>query len=894
MTKGLIKTKMKKLLIIDSNSIINRAFYGVRYLSAKDGTPTNAIYGFLNTLFKLIEEVKPDYLCTAYDLKAPTFRHKLYDGYKAQRKPMPEDLKKQMPISKEILSAMGIKHYELEGYEADDIIGTVSRICDENGTVCYIATGDKDDLQLATDKTQVILTVTRNGVNETTYYDDKAVKERYHVTPTEFIDIKALMGDPSDNIPGVPGVGEKTAMSLIEKYKSIEYIYEHLDEIGLKGAMLKKVTEGKDSAFMSKTLATIDRNVPIDFDIEECRFGGTLSDCATGEVHSILARLNLNSIIKRLDFAPEEAKKTETENIFDGAVIKEITAPEQLAEFAKNVKDELSFSFDFDGDRLSTVGLADGNNAVGIDMYSVDEQKVTKELAELFSKKDIKLYGCGVKEDIVKLHEKINFENLKYDVEIAEYLINPAKSDYAIASLIFGYFGIELAKEQSNQVSMFDDSTDYEMAAKRALAIKPLMKKTSEMLEKNGQLKLYYDIELPLVGVLADMQIYGIHIDRKQLNEFSEMLDGRINELVNEIYRLAGEEFNINSPKQLGVILFEKLGLTAVKKTKTGYSTNADVLEKLKGKHPIIEEIMEYRQLAKLKSTYCDGLSAVINSKTGRIHSQFKQTVTVTGRISSTEPNMQNIPVRTSLGRELRKMFIAENEDYVLVDADYSQIELRVLAHIADDKTMIKAFCNNEDIHAVTASQVLGIPLSEVTAEQRSSAKAVNFGIVYGIGEYSLAQDLKIPVKAAKAYINGYLEKYSGVREYMARIKQEAEHDGFVKTMMNRIRYIPELKSTNHNVHAFGERVALNTPIQGTAADIIKAAMVNVHRRLKEEKMKSRLILQVHDELIIESPKAEVEKASQILKEEMENVIVLSVPLRADVGSGYSWYSAKG
>ena len=375
---------MKKLLIIDSNSIINRAFYGVRYLSAKDGTPTNAIYGFLNTLFKLIEEVKPDYLCTAYDLKAPTFRHKLYDGYKAQRKLMPEDLKKQMPISKEILSAMGIKHYELEGYEADDIIGTVSRICDENGTVCYIATGDKDDLQLATDKTQVILTVTRNGVNETTYYDDKAVKERYHVTPTEFIDIKALMGDPSDNIPGVPGVGEKTAMSLIEKYKSIEYIYEHLDEIGLKGAMLKKVTEGKDSAFMSKTLATIDRNVPIDFDIEECRFGGTLSDCATGEVHSILARLNLNSIIKRLDFAPEEAKKTETENIFDGAVIKEITAPEQLAEFAKNVKDELSFSFDFDGDRLSTVGLADGNNAVGIDMYSVDEQKVTKELAAFF------------------------------------------------------------------------------------------------------------------------------------------------------------------------------------------------------------------------------------------------------------------------------------------------------------------------------------------------------------------------------------------------------------------------------------------------------------------------------------------------------------------------------
>lgn len=885
---------MKKLLIIDSNSIINRAFYGVRYLSAKDGTPTNAIYGFLNTLFKLIEEVKPDYLCTAYDLKAPTFRHKLYDGYKAQRKPMPEDLKKQMPISKEILSAMGIKHYELEGYEADDIIGTVSKICDENGTACYIATGDKDDLQLATDKTQVILTVTRNGVNETTYYDENAVKERYHVTPKEFIDIKALMGDPSDNIPGVAGVGEKTAMSLIEKYKSIEYIYDHIDEIGLKGAMLKKVTDGKESAFMSKTLATIDRNVPMEFNIEDCVFGGSISDCATDKVHSILARLNLNSIIKRLDFTPRQTKETETEDIFEGTVIREITKPEQLSEFIDGVGDELSFSFNFDGDKLSSAGLASGKNAVGIDLYAVDRDKVMSELSRLFSKEGIKLFGCGVKEDMVKLHGSLSFDNLKYDVEIAEYLINPAKSDYSVTSLVFGYFGIELAKEKSKQVSMFEDSSDYELSAKKALAIKPLMLKTRELLKKNGQEKLYRDIELPLVSVLADMQIYGIRIDKEQLGEFSKMLDGRINELVNEIYSLAGEEFNINSPKQLGVILFEKLGLTAVKKTKTGYSTNADVLEKLKGKHPIIEAIMEYRQLAKLKSTYCDGLSAVINPKTGRIHSQFKQTVTVTGRISSTEPNMQNIPVRTPLGRELRKMFIAENENYTLIDADYSQIELRVLAHIADDKTMIKAFCDNEDIHAVTASQVLGIPLSEVTSEQRSSAKAVNFGIVYGIGEYSLAQDLKIPVKAAREYINGYLEKYSGVRDYMSRIKQEAERDGYVKTMMNRIRYIPELKSTNHNIHAFGERVALNTPIQGTAADIIKAAMVNVHRRLKKEKMKSRLILQVHDELIIEAPKDEVQKASEILKSEMENVIKLRAPLKADVGTGYSWHSAKG
>jgi len=885
---------MKKLLIIDSNSIINRAFYGVRYLSAKDGTPTNAIYGFLNTLFKLIEEVSPDYICTAFDLKAPTFRHKLYDGYKAQRKPMPEDLKKQMPISKEILSAMGIKHFELEGYEADDIIGTVSRICDESGIECYIATGDKDDLQLATDKTKVILTVTRSGVNETTYYDDKAVLERYHVTPTEFIDVKALMGDPSDNIPGVAGIGEKTAMSLIEKYKSIEYIYEHLPELDIKGAMLKKITEGRESAFMSKKLAAIIRDVPIDFKIEECAFGGKLSDCATEGVYSILNRLNLNSIIKRLNLAPKEEERTEATDIFKETVIKEAASAKDLEEFINSIGSELSFACEFNGERLSAIGLATEKNAVGIDMYSVNESEIMPILKGIFENDKIKLYGCGIKEDIVRLHNIFNLANIAYDVEIAEYLINPAKSDYSTASLVFGYFGIELGgAEKKKQVSMFDDEGDYELAAKKALAIMPLKEKTEELLKKNGQEALYYDIELPLVRVLADMQIYGIRIDRKQLDDFSKMLDERIVQLTDEIYSLAGEEFNINSPKQLGVILFEKLGLKSGKKTKTGYSTGIEVLEKLRSSHPIIELLIEYRQLSKLKSTYCDGLSAVINPATGRIHSQFKQTVTVTGRISSTEPNMQNIPVRTQLGRELRKMFIAENENYTLIDADYSQIELRVLAHIADDKTMIEAFKNNEDIHAVTASQVLGIPLEEVTSEQRSSAKAVNFGIVYGIGEFSLAQDLKISVKAARDYINGYLDKYSGVREYMTRIKAEARRDGYVKTMMNRIRYIPELKSTNHNVQAFGERVALNTPIQGTAADIIKAAMVRVHRRLKEEGLKARLILQVHDELIIEAPKNEEEKVKVLLKSEMENVAQLKVPLKADTASGFSWYEAK-
>ena len=885
---------MKKLLIIDSNSIINRAFYGVRYLSAKDGTPTNAIYGFLNTLFKLIEEVSPDYICTAYDLKAPTFRHKMYDGYKAHRKPMPEGLVTQMPISKEILAAMNIKSYELEGYEADDIIGTVSKICDDNGIECYIATGDKDDLQLATDKTKVILTVTKSGNNETVYYDAKAVCERYNVTPTEFIDVKALMGDPSDNIPGVAGIGEKTAMSLIEKYKSIEYIYDHLDEIDLKGAMLKKITDGRESAFMSKELATIVRDVPIAFSFDDCTFGGKLSDCATDELYSILNRLNLYSIIKRLNLSPKDSDVKEMTDIYEKTSSKTLSTVLELSEFCSKIKDEVSAVLEFEEDSLARFALANKNEACAFDVLSGDYNEIINVLKSIFENEEIKIYASGIKDYIVRLNGIIEFKNIAYDVEIAEYLINSAKSDYGIENLVNEYFGIVLSQESTQkQISIFGDDNDLKILCKKALAIKPLSTETLAILKKNNQEKLYYDIELPLVRVLADMQIFGVKIDTKQLSAFSDMLSEKLAVLTSDIYALSEEEFNINSPKQLGVILFEKLGLKAGKKTKTGYSTGIEVLEKLRDKHPIIELLIEYRQLSKLKSTYCDGLFPVISEKTGRIHSQFKQTVTVTGRISSTEPNMQNIPVRTELGRELRKMFIAESEDYVLVDADYSQIELRVLAHIANDEVMINAFKNDEDIHSVTASQVLQIPLSEVTSEQRSSAKAVNFGIVYGIGEYSLSQDLKIPVKEAKNYINSYLDKYRSVKEYMTRIKQDAEKDGYVKTMMNRIRYIPELKSTNHNIHAFGERVALNTPIQGTAADIIKLAMVRVYERLKKEKLKSRLILQVHDELIIEAPKGEEAVVTKLLLEEMENAIELNVPLKADISSGYSWYEAK-
>ena len=824
---------------------------------------------------KLIKEQEPDYICAAFDVKAPTFRHKQYEGYKAQRKPMPEGLAAQMPLAKDVLRAMGVTILEKEGYEADDIIGTVARLCEESEISCFIATGDKDDLQLASDKTKVILTVTKSGYNETIIYDDKAVKEKYHVTPTEFIDVKALMGDPSDNIPGVKGVGEKTAMSLIEKHHSIEYIYENIDDIGLKGAMLQKMKDGREMAFMSKELATINRNTPIEFNAEKCVFDGFENN---GELYEILKRLELNSIIKKLDLSGVDNVK-ENEDIF-----KDFSY--QVGDKNMISGDKVTVVLDFDGDNISSAAVGAGNNAVVL-----NEQDDIKELLEDDS---IAKVMFDVKEAIVKLNCRIDIKNIADDTAIAAYLVDPAKNEYTIEKLASEYFGTVIEKPEVKQLSLLDDvETDRsEYLAKCAVALGVLNERIGDKIKENGQEKLYQEVELPLVTVLAHLEINGFLVDDHQLKEFADKLGEKIDALTNEIYMLAGEEFNINSPKQLGVILFEKLELKPVKKTKTGYATNADVLEKLRDKHPIVNFIMEYRQLAKLKSTYCDGLRAVVNPNTHRIHSVFTQTVTVTGRLSSTEPNLQNIPTRTELGREIRKMFVAK-EGYVLVDADYSQIELRVLAHIANDETMINAFRNNEDIHAVTASQVLGIPLEDVTKEQRSSAKAVNFGIVYGIGEFSLAQDLHISVKEAKAYIESYLEKYHGVRNYMESIKEQAKKDGYVKTMLNRIRYIPELKSPNYNIRQFGERVALNTPIQGTAADIIKLAMVRVDNRLINEGLKSKLILQVHDELIVEAHKDEVDKVKQILSEEMQGAMELNVPLKVDMSTGHSWYDAK-
>ena len=867
---------MKKLLILDSNSILNRTYYGIRFLSASDGTPTNAIYGFLNILFKLINEENPDYICGAFDLKAPTFRHKMYKEYKAGRKPMPDDLKVQMPFAKEILTAMGIPVLETEGYEADDIIGTVSRICDESGVKCLIATGDKDDLQLVSDNTNVILTVSRMGKSETVCYGIEEVFEKYNVTPEEFIDVKALMGDPSDNIPGVHGIGEKGAIKLISEYHSIENLYESLENSDIKGSMLTKLTDGREDAFMSKTLAAICKTVPVDFDFEKCSFDqGGLGK--KDEFIALLRRLELKSFIEKLN-----AEGRGETDIF--AQMKQVSSPDELGS-------SIACALKWSGDVLSGAAFASEKG-----VYSVfgSEAEVVSEVRKILENEKIEKYMFDCKEDMVNLSGRVRFLNIAADLAIGAYLLNPSKSEYKLFDVLHELVGAKAPEqEQNTQLSLFDDEPQKDdILEKKAFCMPFIWSEMKKRLESLNQLKLFNEIEMPLISVLADMEISGITVDKSELVRFGEMLQNDIDRLSGEIYSLAGESFNINSPKQLGIVLFEGLELKPVKKTKSGYATGAEVLEKLRDKHPIVNKILEYRQLTKLKSTYCDGLAAVVRKDTGRIHSMFNQTVTVTGRLSSTEPNLQNIPTRTHLGRELRKMFVA-GEGKILLDADYSQIELRILAHLSDDPVMKKAYIDGEDIHAVTASQVFHIPLPEVTDYQRRFAKTVNFGIVYGMGEFSLAQDLKISVKEAKKYIGAYWDKYSGVRKFMEDTKENAKRDGFVKTLYGRIRYIPELRSANFNVRAFGERAASNAPIQGTAADIIKIAMVRVHKRLQREGMSAKLILQVHDELILELPEEELQAARKILREEMEGAAQLSVPLVVEMSEGKSWYDAK-
>lgn len=880
---------MKKLLIIDGNSILNRAYYGIRPLTAPDGTPTNAVYGFLNILLKHLDEESYDYLCVAFDVKEKTFRHKRYELYKAQRKPAPEDFLVQLPLMKEVLAAMNCMCMELPGYEADDIIGTVSKICDQSGVECNILTGDKDDLQLISDNTTVKLVVTRMGRTTTTDYHPEQFREKYGIEPSEFIDVKALMGDASDNIPGVAGVGEKTAMSLIQNYKNIDYIYEHIDELEIKEGVRNKLKNDRDNAYLSYELATIDRNAPIDFDFSAAVRGGYNES----ELAALFTRLNFRSFISKLklDKAAEAAEATDTiEGIGKSADFKDLIS---AARAAKKVAYTLS------GNRLF-IKPPKG------DVIYADADK--EDLKEFFGESEISKVGYDIKEDIIAVSEygidapESPFRAMTFDVMLAAYILDPTQSSYPIDTLCTKYLSAYLDCDDSadggEQLSMLDviepSSDKTQLIINRVYAIERLAEKMADEIEKNGQHYLYYDVELPLTEVLARLQLRGMYVDRDELTDFGRMLDDRINLLCDEIYSLAGEEFNINSPKQLGVILFEKLELPFGKKNKSGgYSTNAEILEKLRDKHEIVEKVLEYRQLAKLKSTYVTGLSSVVNPKTGRIHSHFNQTVTNTGRLSSTEPNLQNIPVRTPLGREIRKMFIAEKDGWTLIDADYSQIELRVLAHIADDSAMKQAFLDNEDIHTQTAATVFKTPVDEVTPLMRSRAKAVNFGIVYGIGAFSLAKDIGTSRAEAQQYIDEYLAHYANVALYMNQVIESAKECGYITTVLGRRRYIPELSASSHQLRMFGERVAMNAPIQGSAADIIKIAMVNVDRRLAESGLSARLVLQVHDELIVESPEDEKDAAAAILKEEMEKAYKLSVPLIVDMNSGKSWYDTK-
>lgn len=875
---------MKKLLIIDGNSILNRAYYGIRPLTAPDGTPTNAVYGFLNILFKNIEESTPDYLCVAFDVKEKTFRHKMYELYKAQRKPAPEDFLVQLPIAKEVLAAMNCVCLEKSGYEADDIIGTVSRVCEEQGVECEILTGDKDDLQLASELVKVKLVITKMGSTSTTIYGAAEVLEQYSVTPREFIEVKGLMGDTSDNIPGVKGIGEKTAFSLIKSYKSIDNVYAELGNAELTPSIRKKLEEGKESAYLSRTLATIDRNVPLDFDIEECALKEYNGEALAG----LFKRLNFKSFMNR---AVLVAESIQTENAeFDGTC-EDITEGE-LEVLVKSGAD-FTYRLGINGKTAELALTADGKS-----FFCVREIS-NAGLKCFFEAEDCKKTGFAVKDDILWLWERgIKLRGLAFDAAIAAYILQSGRSEYSLDDLASDFLGITIPRKQNETdngqfcLDFGETSDDGEAYARELFELFELKKKFETELENNSQHELYYDVELPLTEVLADMQLTGVFVDKAALVRFGDGIKDRLLELEKKVYEYAGEEFNINSPKQLGEILFDRLKLPHGKKTKTGYSTNADVLKKLRGVHPIVECVLEYRALAKLQSTYVDGMLSVISEKTGRIHSNFKQTVTATGRISSTEPNLQNIPVRTERGREMRRMFAAEG-DKVLIDADYSQIELRVLAHIADDEAMKNAFLSGADIHTQTASQVFGVSPSEVTNEMRSAAKAVNFGIVYGIGEFSLSQDLGISIKEAKSYIQSYLNTYPSIRQYMADIVEETAERGYAATLLNRRRYVPELKASNKITQSFGERIALNAPVQGSAADIIKIAMVNVYKRLKAEGLKAKLILQVHDELIVEADRCEAEAAERILVEEMENAMKLSVPLKVDCNIGKTWYDTK-
>lgn len=892
----------KRLVIIDGNSLINRAFYALPDLINKDGIHTNGVYGFLNMIHKILDDYKPDYLSVAFDIKAPTFRHIEFKEYKAQRKKMPQELAEQIPILKEILDAYGIHRIELEGFEADDLIGTLAKYCSENDFEVLIVTGDRDALQLVSENIKVF--ITKKGITNLEIYDIEKVNEKYGISPEQIIDFKGLVGDKSDNIPGVPGIGEKTASKLLNQFKTVEELIEKIDNVSSK-SVREKIRENAHIALLSKRLATIKTDVPIEIDLNELKLVQPDYD----KLLELFKQYGFNSLIKKvIPQNNENEKSKEVSNNHDNIVINIVNDLEQLDKLIYQIKEKKSLVFKIfkEQKNLRT------DNIIGISLsfdktsnYYINirkDERLLFRLIEIFEDDNIKKFGHGLKIDILALLKYgIALRGIEFDSFIAAYLLHPSRTGYDVADLSAEYLDTKIKSEiellgKGKNAKKFSDLNIDELSEYGKYYCSTVIRVKDKMikeLEKLELLDLYKEIEMPLIEVLANMEFEGFNVDKNILEKLDKEFTEKIEELTKKIYELAGEKFNINSTKQLGEILFDKLCLPVIKKTKTGYSTSHDVLVKLQNRHLIIPLIIEYRQLVKLKSTYVDGLYNLINPVTGKIHSNFNQTVTVTGRISSTEPNMQNIPIKLEMGRRIRKIFVPSDKEYILLDADYSQIELRVLAHMSKDENLIKAFKEDKDIHTLTASQVFNVPIDEVSSLERGRAKAVNFGIVYGISDYGLSENLNITRKEAKKYIDEYFKKYKGVKEYMDVTVKKGKEQGFVTTIFNRRRYIPELNSRNFNLRSFGERTAMNTPIQGSAADIIKIAMIKVFRELKQRKLKSKLILQVHDELIIDVYKDELDEVKKILKENMENAIMLDVPLKVDMNIGESWYDTK-
>lgn len=883
----------EKIMLIDGNSIVNRAFYGVPLLTNGEGRYTNGVYGFLNILFKLLDEEQPDYLAVAFDLHAPTFRHRTFDGYKGTRKGMPEELREQMPLLKEVLQAMHIPIFEQEGFEADDILGTLSALAEKNGIVPVVVSGDRDLLQLAGETLKVRIPKTKGGRTETEDYYAADVQAKYGVTPAEFIDMKALMGDTSDNIPGVPGIGEKTAAKIITQYHDIETAIAHAAEIKPKKAS-ENLAAYQEQARLSKFLATIVRDMPLEWDKETLKIGDMFNQTA----YELVKRLEFKSMFSHFEGSASAPKQAEQTYRF---VADREGANEVLAALKKG---EVGYAFVYENEEGQ--GLALYQEQLGGVWMEASMAFLMQELLEIFqpffADSAYRKIGHDVKKDIRFLRSYgYNGFTAEFDTAIGAYILNATGSSYEYDDIAATFLNETYPSQEEvfgkgrtkKAFAALPEAERTAYGARQAEIFFRARKVMEERLAENEQKSLFYDMEMPLIYVLADMEKYGIKVDKAALLAYQKRLGESLDGMEEEIYALAGEKFNINSPKQLGVILFEKLGLKGGKKTKTGYSTAADVLEKLRTAHPIVERILHYRQLAKLKSTYADGLLAVMDAETEKIYSTFNQTITATGRISSTEPNLQNIPVRLELGRELRKIFIPESAEFCFLDADYSQIELRVLAHISGDESLIAAFKSNQDIHRMTASQVFHVPFDEVTPLQRSNAKAVNFGIIYGKGAFSLGQDLGISRKEAEEYINAYFARYPKIKTFMEDTIKNGAKNGYVSTLWNRRRNMPELQSSNFMQRAAGERAAMNMPIQGTAADIIKLAMIKVHRALQEGGYRSRLILQVHDELLIEAYKEEKDAVAKILKENMEHAADLLVPLDVDVHEGASWFEAK-